>query len=398
MKLSKNDRILCEVIQASVFDKTPIFTSDINWSDVYVELTGQTLAALPGDLLLTMEGLEDSLRISWKRVIAIQVGYRQYYLYIQNMFLEQLRSHRIPVVVIKGTAASRYYPKPEYRTMGDVDFLVHPSRVKEAEAVLKSLGCETEYRNHSHYNHIRLLYDGVEIELHWSFDISTHKEQISEMDQCILEGLEFPEWFQDEEYRIPMLPKLQNGLVLLQHIRQHLREGIGLRQIVDWMLYVNENLDDGFWRLAFQKKAVSFGLEQLAMTLTRMCQLYLGLPTDHISWCIRADEVLCNQLLKYILESGNMGNKHKEETNHVRTFIGYKGGILEAIKQLQLDGENTWPVLKRHHWLRPFAWLYRIARSALRLIQYHVSLRQLYLYHKEGKQQAAMLRKLGVIK
>ena len=33
-------------------------------------------------------------------------------------------NNNIPLVILKGTAAAMYYPKPQLRTMGDIDFLV----------------------------------------------------------------------------------------------------------------------------------------------------------------------------------------------------------------------------------------------------------------------------------
>ena len=38
----------------------------------------------------------------------------------------------IPFVTMKGYASAYYYPQPIRRTMGDVDFLVHPSDILEA--------------------------------------------------------------------------------------------------------------------------------------------------------------------------------------------------------------------------------------------------------------------------
>ena len=46
-----------------------------------------------------------------------------------------------------------------------------------------------------------------------------------------------------------MFPPLENGLVLLGHINQHLEEGLGLRQILDWALYVDKALDDDAWEM-----------------------------------------------------------------------------------------------------------------------------------------------------
>ena len=103
-----------------------------------------------------------------------------------------------------------------------------------------------------------------------------------------------------------MFPPLENGLVLLEHINQHLEEGLGLRQILDWALYVDKALDDDAWEYTFAPVVRRLGLERLAITVTRMCQLYLGLRSD-ITWCASADEKVCDSLMNYIMEQGNFG-------------------------------------------------------------------------------------------
>ena len=50
-----------------------------------------------------------------------------------------------------------------------------------------------------------------------------------------------------DDFLIPVLPSLQNGLVLMLHIVKHLKSGLGLRQIIDWMMYVDKQLDNEKW-------------------------------------------------------------------------------------------------------------------------------------------------------
>ena len=43
----------------------------------------------------------------------------------------------IPYVILKGCASAAYYPKPQLRTMGDVDFLVPEQFLDKAGAILE---------------------------------------------------------------------------------------------------------------------------------------------------------------------------------------------------------------------------------------------------------------------
>ena len=61
-----------------------------------------------------------------------------------------------------------------------------------------------------------------------------------------------------------------NGLVLLDHVRYHLQGGLGIRQIIDWMMFVHANLNDETWETGFAQLARGAGLETLAVTMTSM--------------------------------------------------------------------------------------------------------------------------------
>lgn len=62
---------------------------------------------------------------------------------------------------------------------------------------------------------------------------------------------------------MPVLPPLENGLVLLAHVNQHLGSGLGLRQILDWQMFVDAHLTDELWERGFQHAAQQIGMEKL---------------------------------------------------------------------------------------------------------------------------------------
>ena len=158
----------------------------------------------------------------------------------------------------------------------------------------------------------------------------------------------------------PMLPPKENGLVLLAHIAHHLREGLGLRQIIDWMLYVDRELDDSAWESSFRTAAEQTGLAVLAITVTEMCRMYLGL-SDRITWCKNADKELCTMLMNSLLSSGNFGKKRGTGLKVESTVSRLKR---RGFRYLQQAGEHNWNAYHKHRWLKPFAWIYQIGRYA----------------------------------
>ena len=82
-----------------------------------------------------------------------------------------------------------------------------------------------------HYSYVK---GKIRIELHrrlGSVD-ETDNELITLFDR----GIDDRRWKDIDGYKFPVLSDPLNGLVLIFHINHHLRSGLGLRQIIDWMM------------------------------------------------------------------------------------------------------------------------------------------------------------------
>ena len=182
------------------------------------------------------------------------------------------------------------------------------------------------------------------------------------------EGLKTVNVVNVENYGIPVLPSLQNGIVLLLHIVKHLKTGLGLRQILDWILYVEKELHDDSWYNVMQPVIHETEYEKLAKTVTRMCQIYLGLPEEDITWCKDIDVGVCERLMEFIMTQGNFGCKVTEEEGTVRTLSEIHNPV-ELIQTLQTRGKSQWDFAKKYPIFRSFAWLYTCCRYAGKVIQ-----------------------------
>lgn len=191
--------------------------------------------------------------------------------------------------------------------------------------------------------------------------------------------------------KFPILPNLANGLVLLGHMAQHLKSGLGLRQVVDWMMFVNRELDDELWSNAFERATIETGLNQVAIVSTKMCQQYLGL-SENIHWCKDADSELCAELMESLLSSGNFDRKRGKGSavESVTSNIARKG----LFRYLQTAGEYNWEAYHRHKWLKPFAWIYQIGRYAKQGLQTKRNTKLIREDIERGKQRNDLLEKL----
>lgn len=308
---------------------------------------------------------------------------------VQTNAVQALKMVDIPVVVLKGTAAGIYYPYPFLRTYGDIDLLVHPENYKKAIGILLEKGYVQ--RGKIGRYHTAFEENSFTIELHQSPpDLDDIKEGKFIL-EYLLAGMDDIQTAVIAQPRceFPMLPWKQNGLELIWHIREHLYSGLGLRQIIDWMFFVNRHLDD---KAFFDYKEIlqKSGLLVLAQNVTRMCQLYLGL-TEVITWCSDADDSVCAELMKFIFEQGDLG--HKRRNDKVTRILTRYNTPISFFRGLQKKGLIQWKAAKKYAVLRPFAWFY-MALKGLKIYWGEDGREKIRKDREESKKRRNLLKKI----
>ena len=359
------------------------FTSE-DWQALFDLFCQHCIAALPADLISNL-ALPEDVRKSWGEQVIRQVFFCSSYRKVEARLFETLKF--IPFCVLKGTAAAQYYPNQMYREMGDIDLMVPEDEFEKAcDAMLASGWNDITQEQEAQFGrHRSYKYAGVEVELHRFFALTGTEEQKKALDQLIIADIELGR---------PYLHDSENGLVLLSHIAQHLEGGIGLRQVVDWMMFVNKYLDDRVWEEDFCGKAKAAGLDKLAVACTRMCQIYLGLR-DNIRWCREADDDLCAELMNYIMKCGNFGRSRSFMESGAVSAVPPLWKIREFIFYLQQNGEKYWKALNKYPFLKPVAWLRQLLHYAWIVCREKISVRSIKEMYAEGKRRRRMFGLIG---
>lgn len=378
--MDRTEQVLLQAIQKSLWGADVPISEDADWNGVMREAEAQAV------LGLVIGVAPAEVQAQWKGRASAGTAHFVRILRCQERLYRLMGENGIPLVILKGTAAAIYYPNPAQRSMGDIDYLVPPEHFGRAKALLVENGYAIEDDPRAP-RHMHVYKDGISFEQHRFFS----SEGI-EIEDYVLDGLGRAERPSLYGVEFPMLPKLANGLVLLGHMVQHLKSGLGLRQMIDWMMYVNAALDDAFWKDAFGAAARDVGLDTVAIVATRLCQTYLGLSPE-LQWCRDADEALCAGLMESLLSSGNFDRKRG------------KGSAVEAVtaniarqglfRYLQIAGERNWKAYHTHAWLKPFAWLYQIFRYIRQGFQARRGA-QLREDLARGKRRNDLLRRLNI--
>lgn len=338
--------VLLKLISKSQFGSPDNICFDgVNMDDLYTEALQQSVLSIVAPEIPSQYRTK-----KWNEIQFQQKKNFILYCHAQDELKKILDENKISFVVLKGNASAIAYKDPSQRMMGDIDVLVPQDQYLNVKKILQSADYIERHDNgrHASFNNDKQVF---EIHHHYSYEI--------DIEEFLIDGLKNRDFVSIEGYEFPMLPKLANGLVILDHFRRHLKSSVGLRQVVDWMMYVNCHLDDEFWINDFQGVATDKTMYTLAITLTRMCQLYLGLP-DSINWCNEADEYLCSLLLENVLNSGNFGRKLGSDKLYENVGVSfYSEGFFH---RLQHAGEKNWKLYHAHRYLKPFCWLYQFFR------------------------------------
>lgn len=382
--MNNNQLALLELLKASIFGLIPEFPPEFDWDKVLEEANAQAVTAIAAN------AIPEEYSAPWKIVIMQNQARFIQVLHGQSQLINLFLIKEIPLVILKGTAVAKYYSNPYLRTMGDVDFLVFPEQFDEAADLLMTNGYKCIQEKGVNPRHMEFIKNGILFELHHHFSSDGFA-----CDSILGKAMFNRIGCELNHYEFPTLPDMENGLVILGHIQQHLKEnGLGIRPIIDWMMFVHACLPDDVWEKEFRGLAQVVGLERLAINITKMCKNWLGLP-DLITWCDSGNDELVEELLSILFECGNMGRSAgtlRDPVEEVSLQIKRKG----LFRWLYDYGCSDWPVAKKYRILIPLSMINGIGKLALKGIKAKMNGTNITEQMAKGNDRHELYKKLGL--
>ena len=365
------------------------------WPAVRAELVAQSVIGYPAHAVESLS-LKPADQAEYLALAGKNLSSWYSLMMAQDSVLEEFRAADIPVVVLKGAAAAAHYPQPNSRSMGDIDLIVPPDYFDRAFSLMERLGWENDIELEINPRHAGFKKAGCpEVELHRFFSTCANKRQAEFLDQAIYDAIPRAEWTDVAGFNVPVLPPLENGLVLLAHVNQHLGSGLGLRQILDWQMFVDAHLNDELWERGFQHAAQQISMEKLAVTTTSLCRTYLGLQTS-TTWFDDADAQLADDLLLYIMQKGNMGRKVERGARSTRTVLHNFRNPVALVRYLYEGGRVHWAPARKYAWLAPAACFYQVGRIIRKGLARNVNVKELAGDVRGAQADLDLLKRLEV--
>lgn len=298
--------------------------------------------------------------MKWRNALLERIWNNEPVNAFQTKLLTQLAGKGIRAAILKGTSCSRYYAVPNMRPLGDIDLLVDYPNVDAVADLLREQGFEESKVQHSF--HIGFSLKQITVEVHYRCTDLPQGKGTDAARNAESAFLDQVEWVGMNGMCFPVLSETHQALMLLMHMERHMQEdGIGLRQLCDWAVFVN-GANSSHWEKTITLLK-SCGLFQYAKVVTNACVKYLGLKSDHIAWLGVDEDPLSELLMQDAFRRGSFGQVDDQNVGSLfsdRSAMGMQKQSLcrGMIMKMKALAYRKYPYIKQHKWLLPILYFY----------------------------------------
>ena len=228
-----------------------INSEGVSWQSVYALARKQGVLAVAFDGLMKIfeqdkefaKAFPQSLKLQWiNAVFNIEQRYERQRVVCAEL-AEKWAEQGVKTLCLKGLAFSTYYPISNHRECGDFDCYLYNDYAK-GNAIAKELGAKVD---DGWYKHSEMIYRKVMIENHQYIVAVRNGKKTKKLHNLLDNIARNEERKPIFDTKIEMPSAMFNALFMMHHSLTHfLAEGIRLRHILDWALFLRseqENLD-----------------------------------------------------------------------------------------------------------------------------------------------------------
>lgn len=365
-KLREHEKILLDILANNLFDagrKVELNEGNLNavWCEAYAQAV--TLMAFHNSNENVLKSEKCSyIRKKLTQTLADNAKVDFEHVRICNI----MKNAGIPCTILKGFASALYYPDPLMRSMGDVDFLVDTDDFEEANKTLLQNGYEATGKSHD--VHDVFLGNICRCEMHFQPSGIPQGKAGVKVRKYLSRLLDKSETAKTELGDITVPSAYHHGLIILLHMCHHLTgDGLGLRHLCDWAVFLNKIGEDKFLEM-FEKTFKDIGLWEFAKIMTFISCEYLGLPG--MNWAKDADQNLADYILIDIIIGGNFGQKNADRSHESLLISSKNEKEISMLRQFFISANSivykNWKAARKFKILLPFGWIFFGGRYIIR--------------------------------
>ena len=239
---------------------------------------------------------------------------------ITGLMLEYAKIGVEPILM-KGQSVGSRYPYPSHRQSGDVDlFFINNEQLLKANDWAKRNGNNLDG---FYQKHLSFQWKGIVIENHNQlspFSKKSYRAFFNKIVQQEIDDCKVLPICRIGNCAVRELPTTLYAFFLLVHMSYHiLEDGLGLRQVCDWIVFLKEHhsqIDKSKFAIWMEH----LGLTRLANAFGGICVEYLGLPKSYIPFSLQRSYTYEKLLLEEIMCGGNFGCNYYQYKGKVPKF------------------------------------------------------------------------------
>lgn len=264
-----------------------------------------------------------------------------------------LSENEISYFVFKGQTIAHLYPIPESRTSGDIDFYVFYKDRKKTEEIIGNI---IEIKNTMNVRHVEFYIDGIPYEMHYHIATFANNDKQKFWDDMIEDISMYLDNVTINKVKVPVLPPTVYSIYLFTHIYRHfLKDGIALRQFIDWMMFF-EAKHDKIVVSELTAKLERLGLLRAFRAFGAILTEVLGMDEKFFPYALTdSDKRYVDKIMTIVIRYGNFGKYGRREQ---------QGGWKHSIE----TGLRSFRHIVQFFWLSPVEnlfWLPKLLRQSV---------------------------------
>lgn len=278
-----------------------------------------------------------------------------------KQLIVKMNSKKIDHLLFKGYIIKDYYPVPELRTFGDIDFLIRCEDRQKSDELMMQQGFERKtdwepvfsYQRANEYYEIHT--DVMEVDVSDKANYKDYFKQIWEHAHLT------------DGHTYELSPEF-HFLYLLTHIAKHISgSGAGIRMYMDIAVFIQHFGNELDWKY-IQAELEKLAFSDFANMVLTVVNVYFGVDLPII--LNEIDAQVIEDFMEFTMSGGTFGfvgrdsglislkkqERNKESVSRVSAFANRLFPSAASI-------ESRYTYLQGRHWLLPVAWVHRFIRT-----------------------------------
>ena len=226
-----------------------LFKEDVDWKTILRIAKEQTVQVIIADGIETLPEEVWPPKQAMLSLLMLRIKTQQMHNLLNttlNQITEALNSEHIPSVLLKGQGVAQNYRIPASRMCGDIDLYTGLSGYKKACSIIENLNKKNSKASIECDHHMHLSVNGVEIEVHRHADMMPGKKQNKRLQEWTQASIDAHfhtgklQTWNNLGTEISLASPSFDAFFILHHAVRHMTtEGVGFRQICDWVMYLH---------------------------------------------------------------------------------------------------------------------------------------------------------------